>query len=871
MGGQKSGKQVGEVPKLLATLAGHTLGVSTVRFSSDGQYIASGADDALVIIYSLAPGRGQGILGSLGASNYENWQQTQLFRFHQTNVTDLTWAPANSARNQLATCSLDNQIAVWSIEDSKPVAILKGHTSFVKGVAWDPMGVYLASQADDRCVIIWRTSDWKEAQRITSPLAQQPTNNCFFYRLCWSPDGQMLTIVNSLQNGACAACAIKRGTWSQEYSMVGHFGAITVARYCPKLFAWRGLVGAHEIANCVVLGSVDRGYSLWLSVKQQPVHFAKGCFRGSVTDVAWAPDGWTFLVASTDGTVAVTSFHEQVLGSHAPDEEVTSHMKELYGDLNSGRRIKPVENVEQASAEEGRDSLPAKCTSCNEQVTHPPGRVLDGVEVGSTSVSEPQKWPATMTGRQGHSKLPLQQEGRTADGRRKIHPVPVVPSITSVGNENGGRETLQGRAFSQPGSPKGKPSTPSERLKRSRDGVPCTPQSKCPRLVSAVAPAIGGTSVTAKTAQNGQSGTDLQRLKVAAAALPPKKTTFPLKSGGQGICDALDDAEVTVQVSNGERISGGKEYAQIVCRRGPRTAWVAEVVGKVALVTGSPRFCAIATVEGDLQVFSESGTRDFPSIRLGERPSFLDSDGEWMLLSLTCHGQLRVWDLGKAECIVETSLFGLLSENTQVVAAYLSKCGLPLCVLSNYHAYLYKVDMKCWMRIVDDSFPFSHYHTMFKWSSHSDDSSGELINLQIGRAQHQRQPSRLPAMDGRSSDLDSRSHLEHNMAAAQALQSPHEYKRWLLVYIRHLVKCVGTPEMKGDEESKLREICEDLLGPMGEASKGEVPVLNGRQWLPDVLGMDKRKILKTDVRGILCRNRDLQRLRDEIESMLNDS
>lgn len=31
-----------------------------------------------------------------------------------------------------------------------------------------------------------------------------------------------------------------------------------------------------------------------------------------------------------------------------------------------------------------------------------------------------------------------------------------------------------------------------------------------------------------------------------------------------------------------------------------------------------------------------------------------------------------------------------------------------------------------------------------------------------------------------------RAHLENNIAAARALQSPHEWKRWLLSYVRLL-------------------------------------------------------------------------------------
>jgi hypothetical protein len=44
--------------------------------------------------------------------------------------------------------------------------LLKGHEGFVKGVAWGPLGKYLASQGDD-AVVIWRCEDWQQVARIT--------------------------------------------------------------------------------------------------------------------------------------------------------------------------------------------------------------------------------------------------------------------------------------------------------------------------------------------------------------------------------------------------------------------------------------------------------------------------------------------------------------------------------------------------------------------------------------------------------------------------------------------------------------------------------------------------------------------------------
>jgi len=53
---------------------------------------------------------------------------------------------------------LDNLIIIWDPAKGHKVYTLEGHTSFVKGVAWDPIGKYLASQSDDRTAKVRRQS-----------------------------------------------------------------------------------------------------------------------------------------------------------------------------------------------------------------------------------------------------------------------------------------------------------------------------------------------------------------------------------------------------------------------------------------------------------------------------------------------------------------------------------------------------------------------------------------------------------------------------------------------------------------------------------------------------------------------------------------
>ncbi|MCL7045975.1 hypothetical protein MKW94_016518, partial [Papaver nudicaule] len=71
-------------------------------------------------------------------------------------------------------------------------AVLRGHSSLVKGVCGDPIGSFIASQSDDKTVIIWRTSDWSLAHKTDGHWAKS-LGSTFFRRLDWSPYGHFIT------------------------------------------------------------------------------------------------------------------------------------------------------------------------------------------------------------------------------------------------------------------------------------------------------------------------------------------------------------------------------------------------------------------------------------------------------------------------------------------------------------------------------------------------------------------------------------------------------------------------------------------------------------------------------------------------------
>ena len=57
----------------------------------------------------------------------------------------VSWAPDGA---RIASCSIDNEVIVWVLTGGPPRMLkrLQGPSGLVKGVAFDPIGKYLASQ-----------------------------------------------------------------------------------------------------------------------------------------------------------------------------------------------------------------------------------------------------------------------------------------------------------------------------------------------------------------------------------------------------------------------------------------------------------------------------------------------------------------------------------------------------------------------------------------------------------------------------------------------------------------------------------------------------------------------------------------------------
>ncbi|KAF7300214.1 WD-REPEATS-REGION domain-containing protein [Mycena kentingensis (nom. inval.)] len=144
----------------LATLSRHSAAVNVVRFSPNGELIASAGDDGMIILWAQSSTPQASTYGSdLSAEDLQHekeyWKPRTTFRCTTMQVYDLAWSPTGE---YLLAGSTDNAARVFAAADGKCVHEIAEHLHYVQGVAWDPLNEYIATQSSDRSMHVYRIS-----------------------------------------------------------------------------------------------------------------------------------------------------------------------------------------------------------------------------------------------------------------------------------------------------------------------------------------------------------------------------------------------------------------------------------------------------------------------------------------------------------------------------------------------------------------------------------------------------------------------------------------------------------------------------------------------------------------------------------------
>ncbi|UIE38591.1 WD40 repeat domain-containing protein [Leptodesmis sichuanensis] len=102
-----------------------------------------------------------------------SYQCIRILRGHTNKVTSVTFSPDGRF---LASGSYDRTIRVWDITSGKCLQIWSGHYGSVKSVAYHPNSHILASSSQDETIRLWNIQTGKGIQILRSPRLYEGMN-----------------------------------------------------------------------------------------------------------------------------------------------------------------------------------------------------------------------------------------------------------------------------------------------------------------------------------------------------------------------------------------------------------------------------------------------------------------------------------------------------------------------------------------------------------------------------------------------------------------------------------------------------------------------------------------------------------------------
>jgi WD40 repeat protein len=305
---------------LSKVLSSHVSDIWTVKFSPDGNWLASGSVDSTVKLWNEESGKvilnikqpagitsidfspdGKHLVTASYDKKVRVWRLPEgLLAKEFTGHTGTVWSVAFSPDGKtIASCGEDATIKIWDVETGELLRNFQGHTQIVWDLKFSPDGNYLASGSFDKTVRIWNVEDGKQLHILTG-------HSAAIVAIAFSHDGQKLASTSDDKT-------IKlwnTNDWSLIYSFETpeHNQA---ADFSPddKLLVTGGrdkTALGEFLQNFFGDSEYNKGVSmrLWNAQTGQLLQtFSK--HGNDVNDVSFSPDGKSIASASSDKTIVL--------------------------------------------------------------------------------------------------------------------------------------------------------------------------------------------------------------------------------------------------------------------------------------------------------------------------------------------------------------------------------------------------------------------------------------------------------------------------------------------------------------------------------------------------------------------------------------
>ncbi|XP_015501801.1 chromatin assembly factor 1 subunit B [Parus major] len=414
------------IVEFLSNLARHTKAVNVVRFSPSGEILASGGDDAVILLWKLNDSKELEPLvfqdEDEAQLNKENWAVVKTLRGHLEDVYDICWT---SDGNYMASASVDNTAIMWDVNKGQKVSIFNEHKSYVQGVTWDPLGQYIATLSCDRVLRVYSTQTKRVAFNVTKMpsgsgaegearsfrMFHDDSMKSFFRRLSFTPDGSyLLTPAGCVESGENVTNTTYVFSRNNLKRPVGHLpcpGKGTLAvRCCPVYFELRGASAKDEtnpksppalfnLPYRLVFAVASEDSVLFYDTEQSfPFGYVSNIHYHTLSDISWSSDGSFLAISSTDGYCSFVTFEEDELGT--PLKEKPQIHVRTPGAAAADKKAKKSHKVISPGSRLAEGTPPSKDTPVQPRTPSTAGKELPSTPVGIKTLPVPS--PSTPVG-----------------------------------------------------------------------------------------------------------------------------------------------------------------------------------------------------------------------------------------------------------------------------------------------------------------------------------------------------------------------------------------------------------------------------------------------------------------------------------------
>ena len=260
-----------------ALFGGHTGGVTSVAFSSDGTLLASGSEDETVKLWVVA-----------------THTNIATLRGHTDGVWSVAFSPdgkiiASGAGDPGIRFPADNTVKLWDVETNTNITTLEGHEGRVASVAFSPDGKIIASGSDDETIKLWDVE-------TNTNIATLEGHTDRVASVAFSPDGKILASVGGTFDETVKLWDVETNT--NTATLEGHTDGASSVAFSPD-----GKILASGVGDAFFPEffpeSSDNRVKLWDVASGEPIA-SLGGHTGEVWSVTFSPDGKK--LASVGGT-----------------------------------------------------------------------------------------------------------------------------------------------------------------------------------------------------------------------------------------------------------------------------------------------------------------------------------------------------------------------------------------------------------------------------------------------------------------------------------------------------------------------------------------------------------------------------------------